>query len=399
MEQGRGSGAVRRATLALCGLCGPATTLEASACWDDCGLDQLLFGEWPIGAGRRGKLLPDVNTAQDDWPCLDDVLRQAALRSAEGWLLLLPAEALPSAALLRAMLDFLATQPSPRLVLGRAWRVSAECWATLRSSGSRPEQDSILRQALREEGILDPPGEISLVLLPREALSGAPADLSAAPRSAAAWLARRARECGWPVMDATWSAPLVRPASMDSPLQGPARRPIPSDGLLPAEKSGGPLLSFLLVGERDRLQLGLEHLLPTATLPWEVVAREVPIQANPGGVAAAWNDALPDAQGELIWPLWNRVPKPGTAATLLRCFEPGWVDLVITGFRIGTELMAPGDPTQIPPGTLVVRRQWLERLGGFPAADSPTQCLLRLRRDAVARGATQHPLPLEVLER
>lgn len=99
----------------------------------------------------------------------------------------------------------------------------------------------------------------------------------------------------------------------------------------------------------------------------------------------------------MIWPLWNKVPKLGSVATLLRCFKPGWVDLVTTDLRIGTQLMASSDPTQITPGTLVVRREWLERLGGFPAADTPAQSLLRFRSGAVARGAMVHPLPIEVL--
>lgn len=393
MARDRGNGAFNIATITLCAPCGPGTSLEASAYWDDCGLDQLLFGEWPIGAGCKARLIPDVNTALDDWPCLEDVLREASLQTVGGWLLLLTAEALPSAALIQALLDFLAAQPRPHLVLGRAWRVSAARWARLGSFGSRLEQDSAIQEALREEGILDPPGQVSWVLLPRNALSGAPADLSAAPRDAADWQARRASESGWPVLDATWTAPLVRPMPPH-----PARRPFRCHGALPAGGQDAPSISFLLVGERDCLRLGMDRLLPTATLPWHVVVRELTDGANAAGVAAAWNDALLDAEGDLVWPLWNEVPTLGSISTLLRCFQPAWVDLVSTGFRIGTQLMPGNDPAQLPPGTLVLRRQWLDLLGGFPAAKSAAHSLLRLRSDAVARGATVHRLPIEVLE-
>jgi hypothetical protein len=343
-------------------------------------------------------LLPDVNTARDDWPCLEDVLRQASLRSSEDWLLLLTAETLPSAALLAALQGFLATHPGPLLVLGRAWRVSVERWRALCSLGARAEQENAFGQALREEGVLDPPGEVSWLLLPKGSLPGAPPDLSAAPGRAAAWLARRARESGWPVLDATWTAPLVRPVAIDPAAPDPERSPIPADGVLPDAGRGGPAISFLLVAERDRLQSAVDQLLPAPTLPWEVVVRELPAPLNPAGVPAAWNDALAAARGALVWPLCNRVPRLGSAATLLRCFEPGWVDLVSTDFQIGSELMRAEDPTQSPPGTLVVRREWLERLGGFPAADTPARSLLRLRAEATARGATVHPLPIEVLQ-
>lgn len=107
------------------------------------------------------------------------------------------------------------------------------------------------------------------MLLPRGSLSGAPADLSAAPRSAAAWLTRRARESGWPVLDATCA-----------------------DGM------GRPLLSFLMVGNKYNLQFEPYRFLPAPKLPWEVVVRELTVPANAAGVAAAWNDALLAAQGE-----------------------------------------------------------------------------------------------------
>lgn len=398
MARDRGTGASNIATITLCAPCGPGTSLEASAYWDDCGLDQLLFGEWPIGAGCKARLIPDVNTALDDWPCLEDVLRQASLQTAGGWLLLLTAEALPSAALIQALLGFLADQPRPHLLLGRAWRVSAARWATLRSLGSRPEQEIALQTALREEGVLDPPAEISWVLLPRNALCGAPADLSAAPGTAAEWLARRATESGWPVVDATWTAPVVRPMPIDPPSADPSRPPLRGHGVLPAGDRNAPLISLLLVAEPDDLRLGLDRLLPAATLPWQVVVRELADAADGAGVVAAWNDALADAQADLVWPLWNGVPKLGAIPALLRCFEPAWVDLVSTGFRIGAQRMPANDPAQVPPGTLVLRRQWLDLLAGFPAARSAAHGLLRLRSAAVARGATVHPLPIEVLE-
>lgn len=389
----------RMADLTLCATCGPATTLDATAYWDASGLDQLLFGEWPFGVGQRGMLLPEVNTALDDWPCLEDVLREGSLRTAEGWLLLLTAEALPSTALIRALICFLATQSRPHLIFGRGWRVGAERWQLLRNLGPHPEQEDSIRAALREEGTLDPPGEVSWLLFPRGSLSSAPADLSAAPASAAPWLVRRASECGWPVLDATWSAPLVRPRSMDPPLQASAQRRIRSDDVLPVGAKGGPRLSFLLVDAPECLGGGVDQLLPASTLPWDVVVRELPDPSSGCGVIAAWNDALLDAQGELVWPLWNEVPQLGSIPTLLRCFQPPWVDMVTTAFRIGNQSMGANDSSLIQPGSLVVRREWLELLGGFPPADTAEQSLRRLSRNGVARGAMVHPLPIDVWQR
>lgn len=388
----------RKAALTLCAPCGPATTLDATTYWDASGLDQLLFGEWPFEVGRRGTLHPEVNTARDDWPCLADVLREGSLRTSAGWLLLLTADALPSTALIQALIGFLSTQPRPQLIFGRSWRVDPERWAMLRNLGPHPEQENAIREALGVSGSLDHPGEVSWLLLPQGTLSGAPAEISAEPRSAAPWLARRATESGWLVLDATWAAPLVRPRAMDPPLQASVRRWIHSDGALPAGAQGGPRISFLLVGGPDRLRQGVDQLLPTTTLPWEVVVRQVRDEASAAEVVVAWNDALLEAKGDLVWPLWNELPRLGSVPTLLRCFQPAWVDLVSTCFRIGSQLMPASDPAQNPPGTLVLRRAWLERLGGFPAAETAAHSLLRLRSDAETRGASVYPLQIDVLE-
>jgi len=387
------------AAFALCAPCGPATTLEATAYWDALGLDQLLFGEWPFAAAHRATLVPDVDTASDDWPCLEDVLQEAALRTAAGWLLVLPPDALPSADLIRAITSFVASGPGPHLVIGRAWRVSAEGWTTLRTFGPRPGQGDEIREVLRQQGTLDHPDRISWILLPRGRISGAPAHLSAEPQSAAAWLADRASVLGWKVLDATWAAPLLRARAADSSSPASQRLPIPIDGALPATDRVGPQLSFLLVGEPERLRCGLARLLPITTLPWEVVVREVRDPAHAADVIEAWNAALRDAQAELVWPLVNEVPRLGSVPTLLRCFQPPWVDLVTTATRIGTQLLPARDPTVVRPGHLVIRRIWMDRLGGFPAAGTPAHCLRRLRREGAARGALAHSLCLDVWDR
>ena len=383
------------APLAFCVPCGPDTRLEASAYLDAIGLEQLLFGEWPIGVGHRGTLVPDVNTAVDDWPCLVDVLRECSRRTAQAWLLLLTAEALPSLSLIQVLKGFLATQPGPHLVLGRAWRVSSEHWELVRNFGPWPGQDLAIKKVLRMDGTLDPPDEISWMLFPKGSWADVAATRSAAPWRAAPWLMKCATESGWPVLDATWAAPLLRPRSVDPALPARSRRWIRTDGSLSAGGPGSPRISFLLVANPEQLRCWQDQLLPTSALPWEVVVRSLPEPCSETGVVASWNAALPDATGDLVWPLWNAVPRLGLVPTLLRCFQPAWVDLVTMAFRIGSQLMPASDPIHIRPGTLVVRRGWLERLGGFPRAATAEGSLLRLRRESVARGAMVHPLPID----
>jgi len=386
----------RRPAFTLCAPCGPATTLEATAYWDASGLDQLLFGEWPFAVGQRGKLIPDVNTALDDWPCLADVLRQGSLRASGGWLLLLTAEALPSTALIQALIGFLSTEPKPQLIFGRGWRVGAERWTLLRNLGPDPQQENAIQEALRQEGSLDPPGVVSWMLLPRQTLLSAPADLSAELQSAAPWLTRRATESGWPVLEATWVGPLLRPRAMNPPLLASARRWIRSDGALPNRGQSRPRLSFLLVGDSDRMRQRVDQLLPAATLPWDVVVRQVTATASSDDIIAAWNDASLEAQADLVWPLWNRVPALGSILTLLRCFEASWVDLVSTAFRLGGLSVPANDPTRLLPGTLVLRHDWLKLLGGLPTGLTPEKSLILFRQNCSTRGATVHPLPLEL---
>jgi hypothetical protein len=45
---------------------------------------------------------------------------------------------------------------------------------------------------------------------------------------------------------------------------------------------------------------------------------------------------------------------------------------------------------------VVVRREWLDMLGGFPLASTASESLSLLRRSCLARGATLHPLPIEL---
>jgi len=383
--------------LTVCATCGPAAAQVATAHWDALGLDQVLFGEWPIGSGLRARLLPDVNTTQDDWPCLEDVLQGSSLHAAGDWLLLLDGDALPSWALITSLRRVLATTPRPQLLFGRAWRVTAQHWQALLGRSAAAANETMIGEALRDDGTLDSPADASWFLFPRHALFGAPPEIAASTEKAGRWLAKRAAVAGWPVLDATALGPLIRPRRPggQSSQTSPAER-IHCTAALVSQPSGAPRISFLLAAGLDQLPGLVDLLSPAPSLPWDVISRPVEDRHSPDAVSSAWTSAFAEARGDLIWPLLEAIPPLASIETLLRCFEAPWVDLVTTAFRIGGLSIPATDPTRRWPGTVVVRREWLDMLGGFPLASTASESLSLLRRSCLARGATLHPLPIEL---
>lgn len=144
--------------------------------------------------------------------------------------------------------------------------------------------------------------------------------------------------------------------------------------------------------ELDRL---VAELLPAPALPWEVIARADDPDLGPGSTAAAWNSALREARGDLVWPLTVRLPRRPLLPVVMRAFDAPWVDLLQLAWRLGGHHLPASDPHRLEAGCLVGHRPWLERLGGFNEQLEAAQALQDLRQRALARGASLRPLPLE----
>ncbi len=313
-------------------------------------LPLLLFGEWVVGPELAAALVPELRTTDADRPRLDDLLRQATVRTSSAALVLLSGAVAPTAAWADGVGE-LALRDPPVLAWGRAW------------SRSGPEA------GLR----LDPPAEPSWILLPRGAWTPPPAladALAADPPAALPWLLELAAERGWPALDATEAVPLDRrgphPIATPQPAPAPAG---PQAGIqrLPITPADAPRLTLLLQGSgadqrrwRDALEgsseLGIE-LLPTEAGDWSQARGE-------------WIGCLPAAADP---------PPLALLSALVRTFRNPWIDGVV--------------PQDWPP---VLRRGVLERLGPAafeePAARAAGLQLLQL--PLLAASPPEEPDPL-----
>lgn len=378
--------------------CGAGSTnFEAAAAnWQALGLQQLVFGESRLHPTPERQLLEAVPHTPEDVPCLGAVLAGAAGLAAAPWLLLLSAEAqlTPTAV---ANLSQLARLDQPQqLVIGRAWRLPPE---QFRDAGI-PQAQGHWDDAIAAQGRLDPPSQFSWALLPRAALLQAPAWLGASPEQAVPWLVQQARSLGWPVLEASSAIGLVRPAS-PVPQRPPSRqaRPPACTGVVLPHAAGAPRLSLLVAAPAEQLDGIVETLRPAGSLPWEVIVRPDLAEGAPGSTAAAWNSALAEARGDLVWPLGAHHPALASFAYVLRLFDQPWVDLAQWAWRLGAHHHPADDPHRVEPGTLVAQRSWIERLGGFDESLDARAALLGLRQRALERGALLRSVPLELLER
>lgn len=374
--------------LALC--CGASgVAIEAAAAnWQAFGLQQLVFGDTGLIPTPERQLLTDVPTTVRDEPCLGAILSAAAQRSVAPWLLLLPADARLTPAALTNLTQLVRPGTPRQLVIGRAWRLPAERF----SDPAIGLHQGVVDAALAEAGCLDPPTQFSWALLPRNTCLQAPVAIGAGADQALPWLVRQAQLLGWPVLEASSAIPLLQPRSLARVPEQP--RPDCSGVVLPHEP-GSPRLSLLLAAPAMELDRLVAELLPAPALPWEVIARADDPDLGPGSTAAAWNSALREARGDLVWPLTVRLPRRPLLPVVMRAFDAPWVDLLQLAWRLGGHHHPASDPHRLEAGCLVGHRPWLERLGGFNEQLEAAQALQDLRQRALARGASLRPLPLE----
>jgi hypothetical protein len=256
-------------------------------------------------------------------------------------------------------------------VIGRAWRLPE----------SELHVDDAWELHLDRSGKLDPAGAIAWLLLPRGTLLAAPAELSCCPAAAASWLINSAQQLGWPVLDASAAAPLVRPIAAAAAEQPSWARSRHASGVVLPHRPGAPLLSLLLAAPQAQLDQLRAALCPCPSLPWEVVARPVETPELGGELAAAWNSALDQCDAAIAWPISHNLPPLALLPVLLRCFEQPAVELVQLGPL----------PT---PGALVIQTAWLRRLGGLAEQGSAAEAFNALEQNARRRGACCLNLPL-----
>lgn len=374
--------------LALC--CGASgVAIEAAAAnWQAFGLQQLVFGDTGLVPTPERQLLTDVPTTARDEPCLGAMLVAAAQRSAAPWLLLLPADARLTPTALTNLSQLVRPGMPHQLVIGRAWRLPSDRFSDPAIGLDQAAVDA----ALAEAGRLDPPTLFSWGLLPRGTCLQAPADIGAGADQALPWLVHQAQRLGWPVLEASSAIPLLQPRSVARPLE--QARPSCSGVVLPHEP-GSPRLSLLLAAPAQELSRLVAELRPAPSLPWEVIARADDPGSGPGSTAAAWNSALREARGDLVWPLTARLPQRPLLPVVMRAFDSPWVDLLQLAWRLGGHHLPASDPYRLAPGCLVGHRAWLERLGGMNETLDAAHALQDLRQRAVDRGASMRPLPLE----
>lgn len=344
---------------------------RAAQNWDDLKLEQILVGETNLLPHPQRKIRAEVSCTGRDEPALIELLRLAAQLASEEWLLLVPADALLTPSLVENLRQLCRPGSQRRLVIGRAWLLpEAEI-----SPGDQLEQ----RQ--NRYGLLDPPGSVSWLLLPRGALLAAPAELSCRPADAAGWLTNTAQQLGWPVLDATAAAPLLRPATRSAIQPQTLTARSQASGVVLPHRPGAPLLSLLLAAPQAQLNSLAAALRPCSSLPWEVVARPAETAGPTGELAAAWNSGLEACQAAIAWPISANLPPLALLPVLLRCFELPAVELVQLGLW----------PR---PGGLVIQSAWLRRLGGLSEHGSAAQALDALKQKAQKRGANCLQLPL-----
>lgn len=190
-----------------------------------------------------------------------------------------------------------------------------------------------------------------------------------------------AQQLGWPVLDASAAAPLVRPIAAAAAEQPSWARSRHASGVVLPHRPGAPLLSLLLAAPQAQLDQLRAALCPCPSLPWEVVARPVETPELGGELAAAWNSALDQCDAAIAWPISHNLPPLALLPVLLRCFEQPAVELVQLGPL----------PT---PGALVIQTAWLRRLGGLAEQGSAAEAFNALEQNARRRGACCLNLPL-----
>ena len=376
---------------ALC--CGSSgTTIEpAAASWQRQELHQLIFGETSLISTPERQLITEVPTTAADEPCLGFMLAAAAKLSPAPWLLLLASDARLTPGAVENLKQLCRPSQTRQLVVGRAWRLPTDQF----SDGSISLDQERCNNAIATYGQLDNPSLISWILLPRHALVHVPAAIGASPEQSVGWLVDQAHIMGWPVLEASSAIPLLRPSKPKvSQGSAPEERPRCTGVVLPF-KPGAPRLSLLLAAPEDQLDQLSERLAPAASLPWEVIARADLPDAFPSSTAAAWNSALADARGDLVWPLSIHLPPLALIAVLLKTFDAPWVDLVQLAWRLGDHHHPAEDPYRVEPGCLVGQRNWLQRMDGFNEQMTAREALLDLRERAQHRGASVKRLPLE----
>jgi hypothetical protein len=154
----------------------------------------------------------------------------------------------------------------------------------------------------------------------------------------------------------------------------------------------------LLAAPEAELPELAEALKPAASLPWEVIARpDLGPDVGPGSTAAAWNSALAEARGDLVWPLSTQLPSLALVPTMLRCFDAPVVDLVHLPQSCAGRVISDASAARLQPGCLVAGRGWFQRLGGLDEALPATGSLRAFLGKARRRGAHAHYLPLPAI--
>lgn len=372
----------------------PEQRQRAAASWQALGLEQLLLGEADLPPEPQRRLLADVATNGNDEPLLADLLRHAASQTSQPWLLLVAADAVLSPELVTHLAQLCAAGPAPRLLLGRAWRLPEDILNTL-----EPFEPVGLTGLIDAHGRLDPPDQPAWLLLPRGRLQAAPPALACDPGEALPWLAATARDLGWPLLDATAVAPLLRPGSSVS-VGAPPHSLWPRTAVLPHQlQPPRPILSLLLAAPQSELERLSTALQPSPSLPWEVIARPADPADGPAAHAAAWNSALAVARGDLAWPLTAAPRALALLPAVLRRFERPGLELLLLAWQLGEQCMPARDAWYQEPGCLVAQTAWLKRLGGFDERLAAAATLLDLRQRAEARGACTASLPLIARQR
>jgi hypothetical protein len=350
---------------------GSSALRRAARHWDALQLDQILVGETDLPPHARRQLCAEVASTSNDQPALAELLRLAAELSQQDWLLLVPSDALLTSSLVDNLSQLCRPGSPRRLVFGRAWRLPE-----MELGDEEPVESQLDSKAQ-----LDPPGLVSWLLLPRATLLAAPAELSCCPADAADWLIRSAQQLGWPVLEASAAAPLLRPALQGAHPRPPFSSTSGASGVVLPHRPGAPLLSLLLAAPEAELERLSALLCPSPSLPWEVVARPAEAAEAAGELASAWNSAFEVCQAAIAWPITANLPPLALLPVLLRCFERPAIELVQLG--------------PLPrPGALVIQSAWLRRLGGIRDQGSAAQAFNTLQQQALQRGGTCLTLPL-----
>ena len=358
--------------------------------WQALGIPHLLLGESNLPPAPGRQQLPDVAYTPSDWPSLLAALRAAAQHSQRPWVLLLASDAWLSPAALKNLPQLLRAQGASQLVVGRSWRLPLE---TLREPLLLREQAS-LDEAIAKAGSLDPPQQISWILLPRGCFLHAPPDLACDPQAAAPWLMEQARQLGWAVREASAAIPVLCPQGATL-TDGPSAELPPCNQVVLPYEAGRPRLSLLLAAPAERAEQLAAELRPAPSLPWEVIARPTSSADGTGHIAAAWNSALAAAQGDLIWPLMHHRPPLALLPVLLRAFDAPWVDFLQLAWSLGGQHHSAWDALRLEPGSLLGQSSWFRRSGGFDETLEAAPALQALQRKAKALGALVQALDLE----